>query len=104
MDVCLLYFEDCPNWKVTDRRLVAIAAEHPEVRIRRQRVETREQAEQVGFRGSPTVLVDGTDAFSAPDSAGGLSCRVYHTADGLAGAPTLEQLYAALGLAQEATR
>ena len=104
MDVCLLYFEDCPSWKVTDRRLVAIAAEHPEVRIRRQRVETLEQAERVGFRGSPTVLVDGADAFGSPDSAAGLSCRVYRTADGLAGAPTLEQLHAALGLTQEVTR
>ncbi|OLT21099.1 alkylmercury lyase [Ornithinimicrobium sp. CNJ-824] len=104
MDVCLLYYEDCPNWKVTHRRLVAIAAEHPEVVLRRQRVETLEQAEQLGFRGSPTVLVDGADAFSAPESAAGLSCRVYPTADGLAGAPTTEQLYAALGLAQETTR
>ena len=104
MDVCLLYFEDCPNWKVTGRRLVAIAAEHPEVTVRRQRVETLEQAERVGFRGSPTVLVDGADVFAAPDSAAGLSCRVYRTPDGLAGAPTLEQLRAALGLAQEVTR
>lgn len=104
MDVCLLYFEDCANWEVTDRRLVAIAAEHPEVVVRRQRVETLEQAEPVGFRGSPTVLINGADAFAAPDSAAGLSCRVYRTADGLAGAPTLEQLHAALGLTQEVTR
>ena len=104
MDVCLLYFEDCPNWELTDRRLVAIAAEHPEVTVRRQRVETLEHAERVGFRGSPTVLVDGADVFAAPDSAAGLSCRVYRTPDGLAGAPTLEQLRAALGLAQEVAR
>ncbi|WP_066639472.1 alkylmercury lyase [Serinicoccus hydrothermalis] len=104
MDVCLLYFEDCPNWKVTDRRLVAIAAEHPEVVVRRKRVETMEQAERVGFRGSPTVLVDGADLFASPDSAAGFSCRVYRTADGLEGAPTLEQLRVALGLTQEVTR
>lgn len=36
--------------------------------IRRQRVETPEEAERVGFGGSPTILVDGIDPF--PDPAG----------------------------------
>jgi len=29
MDIALLYFEDCPSWKVADERLSAIAAERP---------------------------------------------------------------------------
>lgn len=104
MDVTLLYFEDCPNWRVTDRRLAAIAADHPEVTMRHQRVETVDEAERLSFRGSPAVLVDGADVFAEPDAAIGLSCRVYRTADGLAGAPTVEQLRAALGLAQDGVR
>ena len=57
-----------------------------------------EEADRVGFRGSPSVLIDGTDPFSDPDAPVGLSCRVYSTPDGLAGSPTLEQLRTALSV------
>ncbi|HSE07256.1 MAG TPA: hypothetical protein VLB29_01210 [Nocardioidaceae bacterium] len=96
MRVSLLYFEGCPNWRVTDERLAAIAAEHPELVVTRHRVESLEEAERVGFHGSPSVLVDGVDVFAEPDAGIGLSCRVYRTPDGPAGAPTMEQLRAAL--------
>jgi hypothetical protein len=46
----------------------------------------------VGFRGSPTVLVDGRDPFADRQAPVGLSCRVYSTPEGLAGAPTVAQL------------
>jgi glutaredoxin len=98
MNVSLLYFDDCPNWKVADQRLTAIAAERRDVVVTRHRVETMEEAERLGFHGSPSILVDGIDVFAAPDAVGGLSCRVYRTPEGLAGAPTTEQLRAALGI------
>jgi hypothetical protein len=60
-----------------------------------ERVATPEDAERLRFVGSPTVLVDGHDPF-ADGGAFGLSCRVYPTLDGLAGAPTVEQLREAL--------
>ena len=66
------------------------------MRVERQLVTTAEQAEAVGFRGSPTVLVNGRDPFADPTAPTGLSCRVYSTEAGLAGAPTVEQLLAAL--------
>ena len=96
MDITLLYFTDCPNWKVADERLMAIAAEHDDIRLTRHLVETPEEAERTRFHGSPSILVDGVDAFSEPDSEVGLSCRRYLTPDGYEGAPTLEQLRAAL--------
>lgn len=96
MDISLLYFEDCPNWGTADQRLAEIAADHPEVTVRRHRVETVEAAERLGFHGSPSILVDGVDLFAAPGNPVGLSCRVYRTPEGLAGAPSLEQLRAAL--------
>lgn len=99
MDVTLLYFDDCPNWKIADQRLATIAAGNADVTVRRHRVETPEEAERLGFHGSPSILVDGVDAFAEPNSGVGLSCRVYRTPDGLAGAPTLEQLRVALGMA-----
>lgn len=90
MDVTLLYFDGCPNWRTTAERLTELADDLG-FTLTRRKVETPEQAETEGFRGSPTVLVDGRDPF-AEDEPVGLSCRVYRTPDGLAGAPTLDQL------------
>lgn len=96
MDITLLYFDDCPNWRVADERLAAIAAERADLKVTRHLVDTLEEAERVGFHGSPSILVDGVDVFAEPDAGVGLSCRVYRTPEGLAGAPTVEQLRAAL--------
>ena len=85
MDVSLLYFDDCPNWNVAHRRLAAIATERPDVVVTRHRVGTVEEAERLGFHGSPSILVDGVDVFAEPSAGVGLSCRVYRTPDGLAG-------------------
>jgi hypothetical protein len=92
MDITLLYFEDCPNWKVADKRLRALASERRDVRLTRHLVETPAEAKRTGFHGSPSILVDGVDVFAEPDSEIGLARRRYHTPDGFQGAPTLEQL------------
>ena len=96
MDITLLYFDDCPNWRVAEERLAAIAAERADLTVTRHLVDTLEEAERVGFHGSPSILVNGVDVFAEPGAGVGLSCRVYRTPEGLAGAPTLEQLRAAL--------
>lgn len=44
----------------------------------RHRVETIEEAERLGFHGSPSILVDGVDVFAEPAGVG-LSCRIYRT-------------------------
>ncbi len=92
MDVTLLYFEDCPNWRIADGHLDALVAENPEMSITRHIVDTPDEAERTRFRGSPSILVDGVDPFADPDDPVGLSCRVYLTPDGPAGSPTLDQL------------
>lgn len=92
----LLYFDDCPNWKVADDRLATVARGLPDVTVTRHLVDTPEEAERVGFRGSPSILVDGVDVFADADAPVGLSCRVYQTPDGPAGSPTVEQLRAAI--------
>ncbi|MBA2715514.1 MAG: thioredoxin family protein [Propionibacteriales bacterium] len=104
MDIALLYFDDCPNWKIADERLAVIAAERADVTVSRHLVETLEEAERVGFHGSPSILVDGVDVFAEPDDGVGLSCRVYRTPDGLEGAPTVEQLRAALAVGNGTVR
>lgn len=55
MNITLQYFEGCPNWKVADQRLTALAKENPGIVVTRHIVDTVEEAERVSFRGSPTV-------------------------------------------------
>lgn len=93
MDVELQYFDDCPNWLVADDHLRMLAREFKDVTVTRHLVDSPEEARRVGFRGSPTILLNGVDPFAAnSDPVGGLSCRIYQTADGPAGSPTLGQL------------
>lgn len=96
MDITLLYFEGCPNWEVADERLRLLAIERPDITVTRRAVETPDQAEQVGFLGSPSIQMDGVDVFAEPGAQVGLTCRRYRTPDGYEGAPTLEQLRAML--------
>ncbi len=96
MDVTLLYFDDCPNWKVADDHLAALTTEIPDLHIDRVEVTSPEDAERLRFRGSPSILIDGVDAFSDAEAPVGLSCRVYQTPDGPKGSPTLSQLRKAL--------
>jgi hypothetical protein len=98
MDVTLLYFDGCPNSQEADERLrEALArAGRDDVRVQHRLVTTAEQAEAAGFRGSPTVLVNGQDPFADLDAPVGLSCRLFRTEAGLAGAPSVEQLLAVL--------
>ena len=92
MKVTLLYFDDCPNWVEADQHLILLQAEIPDLETVRQQVETPEDAERLGFRGSPSILIDGVDPFADPDAPVGLSCRIYTTPSGPAGSPTLQQL------------
>jgi hypothetical protein len=98
VDVTLQYFDGCPNWQDADANLRAVLAQAgaPDVVVRRQLVDTVEDAERLAFLGSPTILIDGVDPFAEPGATPGLSCRVYRTGTGLAGAPTVTQLRAAL--------
>lgn len=99
MKVTLQYFDGCPNWEETAAHIEALVAEGFDVSFHRQLVDTPEAAERHGFRGSPTVIIDGADPFAEPDAPVGLSCRIYATETGSAGSPSLEQLRAAFDAA-----
>jgi hypothetical protein len=98
VDITLRYFDGCPNWHLADERLrEALAATgRLDVAVEYELVETPEDAERLGFVGSPTLLVDGLDPFAIPGAPVGLACRVYPTPAGLAGSPTVEQFVAVL--------
>ncbi len=95
MNVTLLYFDDCPSWHTADRHLRTLEVELG-FALHRREVTTPEDAEACSFRGSPSIHVDGVDLFGDPDAPVGLSCRIYQTATGPAGSPTLDELRAAL--------
>ena len=96
VNVTLLYFDDCPSWQTADQHLRALA-EEMDFTIERVEVTSPEEAEQLRFRGSPSIHIDGDDLFADPDAPVGLSCRIYQTPQGSAGSPTADQLRSALG-------
>lgn len=89
----ILHVPACPNLERAVARLhealeiaaVAASVHHIEVA-------TAESAAEVGMRGSPTILIEGVDAFSSGSAEPSLSCRLFHTPNGLDGAPTVAQL------------
>lgn len=88
-DVELRVIPDCPNrHAVLGMLRGALAAvglpEHP---VRVVEVSTQQQAEELGFIGSPTVLLDGVDPFAVPAAPPSLACRVFQTQGGLRGTP-----------------
>lgn len=98
MKVELLYFDGCPNWVEMDARVRAAleSVSCGDGEVERVLVSTPAQAEEMGFPGSPTVLVDGRDPFAEPGAPVGLACRLYRSGDELAGLPTVQQLAGAL--------
>jgi hypothetical protein len=91
MKVKVLYFDGCPHWTTAADRLAALQSEMG-FDLTRQPVTTPEEAERFGFRGSPTIEVDGVDPFGSDEAPIGFACRVYETPAGRAGSPTVDQL------------
>lgn len=97
MKVSVLYFEGCPNHRPVVDMVRRLVAEHNLDASIEERLVTPGTEATLRFLGSPTVQVDGVDiepaARERTDYA--MSCRVYHSTDGL---PSKELLLAALGV------
>lgn len=98
MNVEILYFDGCPHWRDAGDRVRAAAesAGLSAVEIGYRRIATADEAESSPFAGSPTILIDGTDAFAGAVPANAFTCRLYPTESRLAGPPTVAQLAAVL--------
>ena len=97
MHIEIRYFDDCPNWQgARDLINAQLEALGLDAEIDLRRVESHEDAAELGFQGSPTIMIDGSDPFADPDAPVGLSCRVYWTDRGMSGLPTEDQLREAL--------
>ena len=96
--ITIQYLGGCPHKALAEAR-VAEAVRHcggPAPAVVLQEIADAEDAARVGFAGSPTVLVDGIDPFDRPGAGAGFTCRLYPTGDGNEGAPSLDELCAAL--------
>jgi hypothetical protein len=98
MKVEILYFDGCPTYRTAQETLRRVLArEEVEADVSLVAVNTDEEARSLAFPGSPTIRVDGEDLFPLPDRTEyALGCRMYATAEGLAGSPTAIMLRAAL--------
>lgn len=98
MKIEILVVPDCPH---TEPAAELLRRALNDVGLRGATVTTRVvtgqgEAEQLGFTGSPTFLIDGHDPFVEAGRPAGLACRVYRTPEGLSGLPSLDHLRQAL--------
>jgi len=95
MEIRVQYLEGCPNVQLLADRLEELGLDP--ARVGFEAVATPEDADRVGFRGSPTILIDDEDPFADESAPVGFACRVYRTEAGPEGAPSLGQLRTMLG-------
>ena len=94
----ILFFVGCPNWEAAAERVRAAATTigRMDVEIALWRIGSDAEAAASPFAGSPTILIDGVDAFDDAVQVDHLACRVYRTGTGFSGLPTIHQLADAL--------
>lgn len=98
MKIEILHIDDCPNSdevQVRMRRAVEVAGV-TDAEIVATLLRSSEDAAGTLFAGSPTVLINGADAFPGADRTSDLACRIYPAGDGFDGLPTCEQIIAVL--------
>jgi len=94
----LAVLDRCPNWRQAERELTeAVDGLGIDADIVYEKIESHDRAEEVGFRGSPTILISGRDPFADPDAPVGLSCRVFRTSEKPSGSPGVDALRQVLG-------
>lgn len=94
MEITIRHTSDCPNVGAAERNVrQALRALGLDASITREVVSTPTEASELGFLGSPTILIDGTDPFAVPGAGPGLACRLY---EGGKGTPDVGQLSEAL--------
>jgi hypothetical protein len=94
----LLTVEDCPHLEQARRDLESVLRKGIiEVPIQLIFVTGPDDAEFLGFQGSPTIRINGDDVVPAPELPVAFGCRVYRDAEGRAlGSPPIEAIRAAV--------
>jgi hypothetical protein len=92
----LIYDADCPNVpEAREQLLEAFAMLDLPPRWQEWRSDDPKMPKHARGYGSPTILVDGQDLSETGQIDGTAGCRVYTTAEGLRGVPTVEEIVAA---------
>jgi hypothetical protein len=84
LSITFLYCEDCPSHHIALQELQQIMAEdNIPAALDIIQVQTEEQAQDLQFIGSPTILVNGKDIAPPSSEANyALTCRAYQLEDG----------------------
>ena len=99
MEIELLFWAGCPSHPEAEELLRDVLAERGlDADIVLREVRTQDEAERLGFPGSPTIRIDGRDVDTRGASARpALTCRIYHLPDGRSSpVPSRTQLEEAL--------
>ena len=102
MKIELFYWDGCPSYPEAHELLRSVLDERgvgDEIELRE--VTSNEEAQELGFPGSPTIRIDGRDLVPhGSDEPTGLHCRVYRLRDGrFSPTPDPEDLRAAVARA-----
>ena len=93
MIIDLLYFDDCPSWEKVMADLETIQKEGSlEFSIHLLNMKSDEEASRLKFLGSPSIQINGIDLWPEDRPSYAMNCRMYQTADGLKGWPTLDMI------------
>jgi hypothetical protein len=100
VELTILTVAGCAHAALLEERLAAALVGGPPTVITRRVITDPAEAAQAGLRGSPTVLVDGSDPFAGPGQLASMSCRLYDNGPGLLeGAPSVSRLRQVIGRA-----
>ena len=105
MRVRFLFYEDCPSHDLALQRLREVLDEKGiDANVEVVKVESEEQAHELRFVGSPTILLNGQDIDPPPpDSHYALTCRAYRLEDGrISPLPSPDTIRRAIDAAEKA--
>ncbi len=96
--ITILHTPGCPNVALARQRLADALARFPgpAPRVVIEEVADPDEAGRRSFHGSPALLLDGIDPFVGPETPAAFACRTYRTETGVEGAPSVDQIVAAL--------
>jgi hypothetical protein len=94
----LLAVEDCPHLEAAHHDLeIVLRKGIIEVPIQVVFVAGQEDAEFLGFQGSPTIRINGDDVVPQPELPVAVGCRIYRDAEGrMLGSPPIEAIRVAV--------
>ena len=94
----LLFFDDCPSWKIALKNIKeALSQLEISINVSLIHINSYSDAQKHAFPGSPTIRVNGKDIFPVNHTNYALGCRMYQTKEGYKGYPTAAMIIKNIG-------